>query len=63
MKASQEASSKLSPVKEESTGGKFVKMPTVGTKDAKKKKTKKARVEIEYEMETEQPIRQKVSRK
>lgn len=50
--------------KDEPTGGKFVKLASADSaKDAKKKKTKKARVEIEYEMETDQPARQKVSRK
>lgn len=46
--------------KDESTGGKFVKLPSA--KSDKKKKTKKARVEIEYEMETEQPARVKVTK-
>jgi hypothetical protein len=55
---SQEAPAKLMSVKEESTGGKFVRAPA---KDAKKKKTKKAHVEIEFE--TEEPARQRVLRK
>lgn len=43
--------------KDESTVGKFVKLPS--KKSDAKKKSKKARVEIEYEMESEQPLRGK----
>lgn len=52
----QEAPAKLLAAKdskEDVTGGKFVKLPTTSKLD--KKKSKKARVEIEYEMETDQP--------
>lgn len=53
----QEAPSKLLAAKDEPTSGQFVKLPS--KKLDRKKKTKKARVEIEYEMEADQPARQK----
>lgn len=54
---SQEAPSKLLAAKDDAAAGKFVKLQS--KKVDKKKKSKKARVEIEYEMETDQPIREK----
>jgi len=53
----EEAPAKLLAKTDASAGGKFVKVAQ--DKTAKKKKSKKARVEIEYEMETDQPIREK----
>lgn len=44
--------------KGDSTCGKFVKLSSASKAD-KKKKLKKARVEIEYEMETDEPLRVK----
>lgn len=40
--------------------GEFVKLPQ--STDKKKKKLKKPRVEIEFEMETDQPARQKIKK-
>lgn len=42
--------------KEDTNGGKFVKLAS-NKKDDKKKKKKRPRVEIEYEMENEGPQR------
>jgi protein MAK16 len=56
----EEAPGKLLATKDESAVGKFVKLPSKA--DKKGKKTKKARVEIEYEMETDTPLVAKIQK-